>query len=366
MATITPYKIATRTWAHNTMGSAAKLSYSTGNDCLIVSDINQDSSAYIITPSSTSNGAVPSSSLSDSSKCIKQSDLDDMYKKHYVNIDAKIICNTATNLVFGKYNLKINVFYENVAYNTSYNYPKKTGILKDIEVSIVIKCLIKGKPTERATTTTGCVLLANPLSTGVIGMECLDIKNQATQVGSSSTGTLDNNAFMGHYLEDMYKYYNGGTSTYDYSIEANITPEYGVQYSSIFGPQKYVPLPVSVVTSTSSNMLSANVSYLCTSNNTNNTIPNVTNTWSYKIVVSNIVPAVSSTPASSITVTTDKGTISRSNSWDGTNKKLTITGTVTYTPSHDKDYPNVTFIYARSGYVSIKRIYPVNTVASGL
>lgn len=367
MATITPYKIATRTWAHNTMGSAAKFSYSTGNDCLIASDINQDSSSFIITPSSNTNGAIPSSSLPDNTKCIKQSDLDNMYSKSYVNVDAKITYNKNALLFDGKYNLSIRVYYKNfITSNNITTYPVSTGILKNLDIDVIINCYNKNGDIEPvAKTTTGCSLLANAFSTKEIGMVCLSINNAPTLISDTITGLIDNEVFAAHYLEDMYNYYNGGTSTYRYDIISSISPEYGVEYSTVFQPQKYVPMATNVVTTTSTSVITASIQYDCTSNSNATLVPGVSTTWGYRIIVSNITPTTSTTPASSISVTVDKGTITRNNSWNSTTKTLTITGSVTYTSTSELELvPIVKISYKKSGYTPLSAQFVVNLTQS--
>lgn len=368
MAEIIPYKIATRTWAHNTMGSAAKLSYSTGNDCLIVSDINQDSSTYLITPSSTTNGAIPSSYLSNSNKCIKQSELDDKYDKHYVNVDAKIAYNSNAALVAGKYNLIIRVYYKNIDISSSgATYPIHVGILKNIDVTVTIRCFNKIAIDPIAETTASCSLIANINSINEIGVTCLDIKNAPVVIGDPATGLISNELFVAKYLSDMYNYYNGGTSTYTYDIISQITPEYGAEYGSICQPQKYIPLPTNVITTSSTSYITANVKYECTSNSMASLVPGVEIIWGYKIIVSNISPSTTTTPESSITVTVDKGIITRNNSWNNISKTLTITGTVKYTPTTEAEFhPYVYFNYKKNGYTPLSRTFVVNMTQSVL
>lgn len=360
MAEITPYKIATRTWAHNTMGSAAKFSYSTGDDCLTISDINQDTSLRsIITPSSTTSGAIPSSYLSNSNKCIKQSDLDDMYEKHYVNVDAKLTCSNA--LTISKYNLTIRAHYKNTTVSLGAAYPTTTGILKGITVDIVISCYNKLTNSLVAETRTGGDLSPNHTNINEIGMTCLNINNGAPLFGDTITGVIDNDAFADNYLKDMYNYYDGGTSTYAYDITSSITPEYGVEYNSIYQPQKYILLPPNVITTTSTSSITAKLDYDCTSNSAASLVPGVSITWGYKITLSNISPTTSTTPASSITLKVDKGTIIRNNSWNSTSRTLTITGSVTYTPTTEFEMvPCVSFIYKKNGYTPLSAVFPVN------
>ena len=360
MAYITPYKIATRTWAHDTMGSAAKFSYSTGNDCLTISDINQDTSARsIITPSSTTSGAIPSSYLSNSNKCIKQSDLDDMYENHYVNIDAKLTYNNA--LTISKYNLTIRVYYKNTTVSLGSAFPTTTGILKNINVDIVISCYDKLESRLVAETITGCSLSPNHTNINEIGMNCLNINNGVPLIGGTITGSIDNDVFAANYLNDMYNYYNGGTSTYTYDITSSITPEYGVEYNSIYQAQKYILLPPNVITTTSTSSITADLNYGCTSNSEASLVPGVSVTWGYKIILSNISPTTSTTPASSITLKVDKGTIIRNNSWNSTSNTLTITGSVTYTPTSELEtVPFVSFIYRKNGYTPLSAVFPVN------
>ena len=361
MATITPYKIATRTWANNTMGSAAKFSYSTGNDCLIVSDINQDSSAYLVTPSSTVNGAIPSSYLSNSTKCIKQSDLDEYYKEKYVSVDTTI--KYKSNLAaFNAYHIKISCNYCNALENNSYpNYPMRTGILKDLTTNVSIVCSNKLNNRIIASTDCSCVLTAAPNNNSTkIEAICLDASNGASIVGNP-TGAISNAHFLGYYLKDMYKYYNNGDSSYAYNITASITPEYGVMYNSPFEPQKYIPTINNVVTSTSDTNLSASITYNCTSG-PDIVRPNALNTWAYTMTVSNITPTVTSSIASYTTLSVDKGDITVNKSWNSSTKTLTITGTVTYTPGAEelRIVPIIDFSYKRTGYTTLNRKIPVN------
>ena len=363
MATITPYKIATRTWANNTMGSAAKFSYSTGNDCLIVSDINQDSSAYLVTPSSNVNGAIPSSYLSNSTKCIKQSDLDEYYKKKYVNVDTTI--KYKSNLAaFNAYHIKISCNYCNDMESNSSNpsYPMRTGILKDLTNNVTITCINKLNNRTIAYTDCSCVLTALPnVTLTKIEAICIDASNGSSLVNNPSTGAISNAHFLGYYLKDMYKYYNNGDSSYAYNITASITPEYGVMYNSPFEPQKYIPTINNVVTSTSDNDLSASISYNCTSE-PNIVRPNALNTWAYTMTVSNITPTVTSSIASYTTLSVDKGDITVNKSWNSSTKTLTITGTVTYTPGAEElsIVPIIDFSYKRTGYTTLNRKIPVN------
>jgi hypothetical protein len=237
-----------------------------------------------------------------------------------------------------------------------------TGILKNLDINVIIRCYNKNGDIEPvAETTTGCSLLAQSNVTDEIGMKCLDINNRPTLTTDIITGLIDDDVFAAHYLEDMYNYYNGGLSTYNYDIISSISPEYGVNYGTTFKPQKYVPLPTNVVTTTSTNVITANINYSCTSNSGAQLVPGVSTTWGYKIILSNITPTTSTTPASSITVTVDKGTISRSNSWNSTTKTLTITGSVTYTPTSSTElFPIVNFRYTKAGYTPLNKQFIVN------
>lgn len=363
MATITPYKIATRTWANSTMGTAAKLSYSTGNDCLIVSDINQDSSTYLITPSSTTNGAIPSSFLANSTKCITQQQLDNKYEKIGIFTNVEIFYDSTVTTVFNNYTMTISAYYNNPGLQVSKTYPTSIGVLKDLDITVNISCLDKLILTPIATTSCGYALLNNFSYEGTISANIISVKNGVKSVIGDYTGIITIDDFADAYLEDMYNYYNGGASTYRYEVIVEVSPEYGALYSSIYAPQKYVVEPVAITTRETSNILYATVAYTCTSNA--ETIPVVGSqiTWGYKIVVTNISPTTTTSPASSITLTTSAGTITRSNSWDSTNKTLTITGTVTHTPTASTLtdlYPTITFTYNRSGYAKLVKYYSVN------
>lgn len=361
MATITPYKIATRTWSNSTMGSAAKLSYSTGNDCLIVSDINQDSSTNLITPSSTTNGAIPSSYLSNSNKCITQQELDNKYDKIGIFANVDIFYDTAVTSVFNKYTMTISTYYNNPGLQATKRYPTRTGVVKDLNITVTISVYEGSKITPIATTSCGYALLNNFSYEGTIGANIITVKNGVQNMNGNYKGTISINDFAAAYLKDMYNYYNGSTSTYSYNVIVKVSPEYGAIYSSFFQPQKYVPEPVAITTSSISNKLLANVVYTCTSNAETMPVVGSQITWGYKIVVSDISPTTTISPASSITLTTSAGTITRSNSWNSTNKVLTITGTVKHTPTSLSDlYPTITFTYNRSGYAKLVKYFSVN------
>lgn len=364
MGTINSNKIATRTWSNSTMGSAAKLSYSSGNDCLTYSDINQDSSAYIIAPVSSANGALPSSYLSNSVKCLKQSDLDRYYNNKYLFVDTIIKYNTAATTSTA-YQIEIKCNYGNSLYtNNNTSYPINTGILEDLTANVTINCHNKnpigGMGSLRASTDCSCLLTAQPNNTEekIEGI-CLSKNNGLVSNLNPSTGTLTNTVFLSYYLEDMYNYCNGEDSSYVYKLVTNITPEYGISYNSPLEAQKYVPIINDVVTTTTSNNISARIVYNCVSGPDFMTL-NALNTWQYTITISSITPTVTSSPASSIDITVDKGSITRSNSWNSTTKTLTISGKVTYTPTTETSLPIVKFTYIKSNYTTLIRNFLVN------
>ena len=157
----------------------------------------------------------------------------------------------------------------------------------------------------------------------------------------------------------MYKYYGGANSSYAYELIANITPEYGVIYNSPYEAQKYVPILNDVVTSVSINEISAKIEYNCVSG-PNSVILNTDNVWRYTITVSDINPTVTSSPAADIDITVDKGTISRSNSWNSTTKTLTITGNVIFSSTVETNLPIVKFTYTKTNYVTLTKNFNVN------
>jgi hypothetical protein len=257
--------------------------------------------------------------------------------------------------------MTISAYYNNPGLQGSKKYPTSTGVVKDLDIKVTINVYEGIKITPIATTSCGYVLLEKFVYEGTIEANIITVKNGVKNINGDYTGTLDINDFAAAYLKDMYDYYNSGTSTYRYGVVVEVTPEYGALYGSIYQPQRYVPEPVAITTTTSSSKLDATVKYICTSNADTFPVVGSQITWGYKIEVSNITPTTTTSPASSITLTTSAGTITRSNSWNSTNKVLTITGTVKHTPTSLSDlYPTITFNYTKNGYATLIKYFAVN------
>ena len=233
MATISSYKIATRKWSSDTMGSG-KLSFGISSECIIPSDLNQTSSTNYVNPSSNTNGAAPITIIPNSSKCVTQKYLDNLYAVKDINVNSNIHLQSGT---LQRYSIKIDGFYDNVS--APANVTSFSNIYTDLTITIrfeYFKTTLDTSPTDYATTT--CAVPCNSLTIGKIKFDILSA-SKGPVADYESQGNISYSLFLNRHLTNMYKYYSGTSTSYKYNIVVSVTPEYRLTVNSPFTPHKH-------------------------------------------------------------------------------------------------------------------------------
>ena len=362
MIVIETNKIATRQWCKDTFGNGSVVytgNTSTLPECIHAADVNQ-SNTKIVLPSNDNNGAIPSSYLPDSDKCLTQDVVSKLYQHITIN-PTFYITKSATGSTLTSYKATLNITYYNKV-KASAVYPGLYGITSNnmptvtVDISRYDKNIILTTPLA-STTLSGITL---PLATQLTSSSFVDgdvFANSYNTLVTTPTGSIDYTAFFQSYIADMYKYFNGETSDAKYVITASIMPSAYIRTSSIFAPIYYDLSDVSVIANTSSssstNNAKANITYNCTSE----TIENSYTVYAFTITVSNKNAGTSS---NLVTVSSDKGSLSISSNTGTTTQ--TILGTVRYAKTSSSDVPPfVTIKYAPSGYTPYYSKFPANT-----
>lgn len=335
-------KIATRKWCKENFGEASLVYYgntSTLNECVHSSDLNQ-SSANIVKPTSDTNGAIPSSYLSNNNKCITETAMYDFYQHLQINTTCYIIKTNKTSTL-SSYQLKCIATYNNYK-TTASAYPAYGGLATNLTIIFGIDQFEKLSIRTRASTSITSTI-SKPINTSSNFIDSTIFTSASYSAATSGkTGILNYTDFLNAYIIDMYKYFNGESSNYSYAITCSLSPVAYISANTVLKPTYHIVENNVIATLATLTRATANISYTCTSKTSNR--------WNFTITITN---KSNGTAQNLVLLSTDKGTIGTSSNTGTTTQ--TITGYVSYTPSDSSDVPYVTVTYnPGSAYILYK------------